>query len=126
MTWDTMLNELVPSRRRDPRAAYMEKQKLRGAKPGNFIGLSRRARGSGNTNFILATVNGKGWIRFVLKRDPSFSDRVLKIFKVVEVDWGCSFQEQKGTIDKETPDKSPRVGFQAQGVMSARRGRRRR
>ena len=80
-----------------------ELRRLRAARLGSFVG---RCKGSRTGRDVLFTVwnpdrsNRIGWL---LKTDAAFPERVLEIYKLVELDWGSRFVE----IDSGKKDRLP-------------------
>jgi hypothetical protein len=64
-------------------------------KPGCFIGLIRTPITNRVVLFILSNPDGSGNVDFVMKKDPSFQDRLICAYKVIEAVFDSKVTENK-------------------------------
>jgi len=80
---------------------------LRHARLGSFIGLCKGSRSGQTVPFIIWNPDRSNKIRWLLKRDAAFPDRLLEIYRLEEIDWGSSFTEpESGEIDRLPGDRA--------------------
>jgi hypothetical protein len=70
----------------------LESHKISMLQQDAYIGSSQTA--TGNKIFVLINPDKSGNIAWVLAKDPSFRDRILKVYKVQSIDWGSQIEEQ--------------------------------
>ena len=78
--WDQLVERLAPSKTKE---ALMN---LRQLQPGAFVGLARDKNNPENIrNFVLLNTDRSAKLDWVLKKDPSFEDRLIEVYKVEHV-----------------------------------------
>jgi hypothetical protein len=90
LNWPELCKLLAPSR--DPQA-FQVLQLLRAQA---FVGLTKHPRGNGVTNFVLLNADRSGDLKQILKRDPTFGDRLESVYRVEEARWDASVKEASG------------------------------
>lgn len=60
---------------------------------GTYIGLAKHPNNGKPASFFLWRPDMTGDIGFKLRKDPSFSARLLEVFRVEHVEWDRSIQE---------------------------------
>ena len=89
LDFKAMVKRFVP-----PNAAF-ERTKLLNLKHGMFIGLSRSQRRPGEKCiFVLANLDRGGDIAFVLRKDPSFENRLIEAYFVESAEYDAKVTEQ--------------------------------
>lgn len=84
------LRELLDNITRDP----ADRRHLRSVvSPGVFVGVCKKSKPPSEAHFSLVSPDRTNNIEWLLRKDPSFADRVLSVYRVVEADWGTSFEE---------------------------------
>jgi hypothetical protein len=78
LDWEELCKKFASTGKRE------ELIKLRVLKHGSYIGLINTRRGI--SNFIMALPDLSGRIDWILVKDPSFKDRVLEVYRVVQMD----------------------------------------
>jgi hypothetical protein len=87
LSWDDFCKRLAPSR------SLRAKSNLRRAGTNAFIGLLRNAQTQEPCNFILQNQDRSGSIEWLLKQDPSFSNRLLEVYRVESAEWDIKLEE---------------------------------
>ena len=83
--WPSLCSKLAP------------KQSVRGLRTltllrkGAFVGLVQSRLGP--ANFLFAPNGQSNSFKYLLRKDPRFGDRVIEVYRVVNVDWGASLEE---------------------------------
>lgn len=85
LDWRTLCERLAPSR---SRTALIT---LRQVQQGAYVGLVRGP--GGPRTFLLANADRSGDLTGILKKDPSFADRLLEVWRVDQVKWDCKTTE---------------------------------
>jgi hypothetical protein len=84
-----------------PHGTRGEVLQLRAARLGSFLGLCKGSRTGRTVPFIIWNQDRSNKIKWVLKRDAAFPDRLLEIYRLEEIDWGTRFTEiESGEIDR--------------------------
>jgi len=84
-----------------PNRVPKEKLAVRMARLGSFLGLCKGSRSGRTVPFIIWNPDRSNKIRWLLKQDEAFPDRLLEIYRLQEVDWGSSVEEiPSGKLDK--------------------------
>jgi hypothetical protein len=72
---------------------------LRGMQINSFIGVVKSPRDGKPISFYFcnrdATNPDAEW---VVSRDPTFPDRIVEVYRVLEADWGIEFQESETAV----------------------------
>lgn len=91
-----LVKKLVPSD-----APVYERTKVLNLRHGMFVGKARSLRRPGHaTMFVLFNVDRSGDIEFVLKKDPSFEQRLLEAYFVETAQYDAKVTE---TVKQGTP-----------------------
>jgi hypothetical protein len=84
-----------------PRRLQRELMALKNARLNSFIGLCKGSRSGQTVPFIIWNQDRSNKIRWLLKRDAAFPDRLLEIYRLEEIDWGSRFDEPvSGEVDR--------------------------
>jgi hypothetical protein len=79
--------------------AINERLKLLNLRHGMFLGLSRsKLRPGGKCIFVLFNIDRGGNIDFVLKRDPSFEQRLLESYFVESAEYDAKLSEKQEKV----------------------------
>lgn len=79
LDWESLLGQFSASK------SDFSKRCLLSMRPGSFVGLVKDPKEGTPRTFLLNPHLGKGRIDWLLEKDPSFADRVIKIFRVRQV-----------------------------------------
>ena len=96
--WDTLAAKLAPPN--DPQAL----RNLRQLQASAFIGLIRSKRDQRPVSFFLLNPDRTGTVGWLLKKDPSFTDRLLEVYRVESVVWDGEMKEH--IVRPSRPDES--------------------
>ena len=101
--WNDLCSRLAPT------STVKAKMQLRSMQVGAFIGtthsknpdwmLDRSQPETILTNFIFCNMDRSGNVAWLLKQNPSFSDRLSEVFRVESVEWDSGFEEL-GSVTK--------------------------
>jgi hypothetical protein len=94
-----------------------EKTQLRGIRMGSYVGMIKGGRTGRPTLFTIWNQDRTNKVRWITRKDPTFADRVIEIYRAEEVDWGSSFMESDSG-KKDMPTWQP---AKTAGVVEARR-----
>jgi len=90
-----------------PSGNRIECLKLRQARIGSYVGRAKGSRTGKEVLFIIWNEDRSNKIRWILKRDEAFPDRLLEIYRLNEVDWGSRFEEKEsGKKDRLPGDRA--------------------
>lgn len=93
MDWASLKKTLAPS------GTFKAVKNLRGLEKNIYVGTATHPRTGVETNFLFRnhdrSDNSFGW---VLQKDPTLEDRIVKLYKVESVKW-------EGGVDETQPPK---------------------
>ena len=88
MNWAELVTTLAPSQELDA------KMTLRSVSPGSYVGITKdRTDSKKIRNFVILNPDRSAKLDWLLKKDPSFENRLLQVFRVDEVVWESVVQE---------------------------------
>lgn len=91
LSWKELCNKLAPSG--DVKAL----SHLRLLQVNSFVGLTRTRNANGQLgNFILTNVDRSGHLKRVMDKDPTFSSRLVEVYRVEELSWDAKMVEFEG------------------------------
>ena len=85
LDWGDLLTRVAPSK------SYKAKLGLRSMKKGAFVGKTRN--NGVETNFIILNADTTGKVKWLLKQDPTFVNRLIEVFRVEDVSWDDKVEE---------------------------------
>lgn len=88
LDWGGLVQRFAPGGRIDARVNMRNNLRV-----GGFVGLIKRRGKEEVANFVLFHPARNGNLGWVLRADPTFSERVVEIHKVSEIEWDHKFQE---------------------------------
>lgn len=97
-TWAELVEALAPSKETRARMT------LRRMQPGAYVGTAKdRNDAKMVRNFLLVNQNRSSQLEWVLKKDPTFENRLISVYRVDEVKW-------EGVVHEfDTPGRMPWV-----------------
>ena len=87
LTWDELAERLAPA------GTVEGLMTLRRLEPGAFVGLARHPANGQVGNFLLLNQDRSGRITWLLKKDPTFPERLVEVFRVKVAEWDHQFQD---------------------------------
>ena len=85
--WAELKRELVPSN--NPKGI----RNLRGIERDIYVGTTKHPRNQQEVNFIFRNFDRSNSIGWLLSKDPTFSERIVKVYKVESVKWEATVDE---------------------------------
>lgn len=68
-------------------------QKLLHLAPNSYVGLTKSAKSGRPIVFFLQNTDRSGNLDWLLKRDETFADRIIEVYKVLSVEWDAKITE---------------------------------
>ena len=97
--WPKVVEVLAPSQ--SPRAF----RTLRAVRPQSYICVYKHPKSKRSANLLFQNADpSSNSARFILRKDPTFGDRLEHVFRVEDIDWEFSFEEV------DPPPKVKRAG----------------
>jgi hypothetical protein len=88
LDWNALKAKFAPSN--DTQAL----RSLHAARVGAFIGLARdRKNPTISRNFMVLNEDRSARMDWILNKDPTFANRLLEVYKIVQVKWDSAFLE---------------------------------
>ncbi len=88
VSWHDLLDRLAPSK-----SSKAKNQLRSGMRMGGFVGLTRHSKSPEPCNFVLQNQDRSGKIGWLLKQDPSFSERLIEVFRIEALAWDDKVEE---------------------------------
>lgn len=93
LSWTELVEHLAPS------GSYKARLTLRNLKKGAYVGLLRNAKNPSVPpgTFFVHNPGSSNNIKWILNKDPFFSERVVQLYRVLEAEWDYEVEEFSGS-----------------------------